>query len=463
MKQGYWLFLLLLISYTSSLTAQEVDRELLISFDRTKLNLVQVPHRITEIISLGDDFAPLGVGYRGLDYTPYLLFLREGRNWSFNDLLSRTIQNQQAPEAVLRITGLTANQQIGFSAVRIKVELEAELLIPQPDGDYLAYGPVRHVQMQTGGGVIRKGAPREIAELLKVVVTELSAIATAEEGGTHLAKSELTSVRSTYPISEIRASDLPNGIFHTYMDFRAGAVDTTHDIQMRHQKTIYTDDQEQGFGKLDFDRPETLDKSEFRGIWGVQYEGQTAINLIDGNFYNLRQMEDGRFYTMIPPNFLTSRYEGSGSVAAMSGAFGLLGGLTAAAFNQIREKSEITWFDYDLASGQLISENSAREAAGGKSSLYVASSHFSKTKLKLNVERENGEMVPISPDGMIEVGDLQSFRFQIGDGKIITEAVPPAEVNETVRFARILVKGNGSYRIDWLGGESAEAEVDKLR
>ncbi|NJC27864.1 hypothetical protein [Neolewinella antarctica] len=443
---------LFLTPFFGNLSAQLADREVVLNFDREALNLLGLPYRIAAIVSTqADEWAPLGIGYRGLNYTPHYIRLAGGQTEALTGLLGNSIQDDQLPEAVLRVTGLTANQEVTFTAVRMKVELEAELLIPAEHG-YLVYGPVRKVQMEIGGNV-KRATPREITELLQDVITELVQLPGAGGVAKSISEEEITEYPASYPIQQRSSGDLPSGVYASHLDFRAGQVDTLALLETRAPKLIHTDELGNKYFQVSFSRPDGLDQRAFREVWGVQHEGYTFFRLPDGTFYQLQRTPENDFITHIPGGFMLTKYDGD--VVMASAMFGLVGGLLMAAASR-PDGGEITAFRYNLSTGQFIPADQVTQGAVYKPRLMITSSRFSKKKVQLLIRAADGTAAPLAPDKQMEIPASPEVCFQLGDTDLVCEPVPSFSSPSGRLLGKIVVMGRDRYRLDWLEGPDVD-------
>ncbi|NJC27865.1 hypothetical protein [Neolewinella antarctica] len=450
------LFALFLAPYFGGFFAQSADEVVLINFDGEQLDLSDSPYHITEIISIQTDArSPIGIAYRGHNSTPHYIRLEGSQEKALASLLNKATQDDQLPQAILRVTGLAANQQISFMSTRINLALEAELLLPTTEGGYLVYGPVRKVRRESAG-YVKRSVPGKLTELLDQVIASLVQLPGAGGVARKISGAEANSPPEIYPVQQLAGSEIPDGIYESFLDFRAGRPSTLVTVAPGTPELIYIDEERKKYHKVLFSRPDEINKRAFREIWGVQQGGHSYFRLPDGSFYQLQRTPENDFLVSIPNGLVLMKYDAS--VAEATFYYGLTGGLLVANL-KYPYGGEISTFRYNLAAGQFEPAHPELSSAPA-ARLLVTNSRFSKKKHQLLIQKENGLSTLLIPAGITEVPASDTICFRIGEEDVSCEPVPPAGSLSGHQLGKIVVLGSDRYRIDWLAGPEIDAMLD---
>lgn len=440
-------FLIALLLCTT-LNAQQYDAYV-IDLKKQELDILVYPVNISQVVDARErSGAPIGVGHNGLNNHPVLLNLEGGVSPALEELFSRGIQQRSLPGGILRITYLRIDEYITSWSERRRIDVEAEFLLPRGN-EYVKYGPVS-VSDFSGGLDVTNMHNRALTESLRGLVRLISKEVEANRTTGIMTKEELEAPLTEFPVSSIEFGMQANGIYPTFMHFRAGDV-VEYPIEFKDFKVLHTDTAgvEYAGGKIKF-RGAT-DKTTLRDAWGINYGGRAFLNF-RGDFYQIQKFSDGTLRGLLPETIFNSGADGN-AVFAGGVMFGLIGSAVAAAATT-PDNNKLVPTQLDLSTGEVVAE-SVLHKRNKVGQVALVSSTFNKEKIALVVRRENGKLFVLQPGDylLVDAGE----RIVINPGTKMEYPLRPRTdyPRKTAEYV-VLVKKSGKV---WVG-EKGEGDTN---
>ena len=319
------------------LTAQQKDKLHRLDLTDQAFELTGLSFNVTEVAdSTRQPNGTYGRVYTGMMNRARDLGFEHSLTMNLQASLLRQITDRDLPQATLIIYGLRIDEEIGYSSERRRLQLSAGLKRLDENGQEEYYGP--HTIADVEGGLdMTSGHDRALAEALSEVLHQLDADVQA-------GRTTSASLRTFAPMP----AHLPNGAYQSFMDFRAGQVDTSvHLVPVKQLRLGVLMDL--NFHTVAFATKGDTRGKERRQVWGYHYNGQHFVQL-QGDFYELQRTLSGQILVMVPRGLLDA--EQLTKNAVLGGLLGgAVGGVIAASATGSRDEEDL--FALDLNRGDL--------------------------------------------------------------------------------------------------------------
>jgi len=236
-----------------------------------------LPFVINRVIDARGIDSPVGIAHKGLGNRAVAVMIKDGIDNAWTSLFQQVNaeNNVKLPNAVLRITGLRIDEFITAMKEVRRITIEGELAYPS-NGDFAVYGPVQLLEI-SGGLDVTSGHSRATAELLTKLVWELQKLVLLGEVSHTIPAANIDQPVSSFPIEDTNFNSPADGVYLTYMDYRAGRVDTSLQLPIAHQEILYTNEALELLGG-DLDRPEAIRWKDL-DVWGFQFQSKSYVRL----------------------------------------------------------------------------------------------------------------------------------------------------------------------------------------
>ncbi len=344
-----------------------------------------------------------GVVYTGLANIRRNLQFRGNLTVVLKQALFLGITDRDLPRARLIVHDLRIDEEIILTSERRRLQLRASLEIMR-DGTPVRLGPLQETEVK-GGIEVTGGHPAALSDAIGRLLDRFHLM---HAGGGEETRAA-SYVRDTDPLLR------PDGVYHTYTDFRMGRVDTSVHLQVWGIRTQAELDHMTFLTASPYARQEEQAR-DLKAIWGF-HEGGHSYLQVARKFYEL--VEDGRGNTLVyvKGGILDPQVT---SAQMLGGALG--GALGVAMASSLTNSTEQLYHLYrlDLKTGGLSPYEISYEKVyvAGRTMLY---SKVAPGGGQIEVHRTTGtELLGPGEYLLLEPGEEVSFSVQGSRGEPVS-------------------------------------------
>jgi hypothetical protein len=411
------------------------------------------PVFFTEVLDISGGGEALGVGYVSLGNKPALLMITGGTATALTKTLRQRTNTNYLDTVVIRITGLRLNEIINAASEKRFLEIEADLAVPTADG-YDIYGPVR-LSETTGGIDVSAGHARAIVAALEAITKPLIIERFKGSPTATIPATDLNKPITRHPIVAATIDALPDGVYTSYMDFRAAQPDTSLVIPLASSEVFHKVDA-LTYRLATADRPKEVKARELREFWGIQKDGKAYMR-VNRNFYQLQRLDNGTVTVAVPYDL----FDASIGPGVMFGAFGfgLVGGLVGALVdeavkNDRNQPPKVLHFN--LATGTLTDPETLRSPTVEVSGIIVESYGLNPAKFPISITTNDGQSITLAPEDFASIPRNEEVCFTVPQGKKTCVLLETA-VDNPQTYYRLTTNKKGKIRFTWMPDDVTRA------
>ena len=461
------LILLLFVNFSIGFSQVDEAQFRIEIAENTSLQLHDLPIHIDTVVDArGAPDQPLGVGFRGLTARPVDLFLAGDVDGAFSRVLTSSFQQRDHPKSILRITFLSINEYLLAYKQRREIAIEAELAVPTGNG-YAVYGPHRITEEHSPGRDLTNNHDEALVVILERIIRELEAFYVNRTDPIKMDCEQVYLPANHYEIQNKELSVIPDGVFTTFMDFRAGRVETMFKATIRKTLAVRSDDAGSQFTVVRLQSGDLLHFDEFRKLWGVQVDGKTYFT-IDDIGYEVKRTPTGQLICVVP-GAVFDRSPDAASVIVGGALFGLAGGYIAGAMATPNGKADLRVREIELSTGRLAYFNGEPEDEGDDRDsprVAIVSADRNRMNRPITLTLEDGRKFSMRPNEYVNLPEQTDVCLSS-----VSDVFPQCSTMTALRgrtqvVFRIRETGRGYFRVDALSREEARnffRQVDEGR
>jgi len=440
---------LLICTFLSSLTAQLLPVEN-IDLSRLKATFPDLPVYVGQVVDVIGGDGTVGLAVRGEDDRRRLVRLvaKGGVEAAVHQTLAQPTDGTYADTAVLRISGLRTDEILGPS-----LALEAELLFPTAGG-YDVYGPLRLTKNE--GLLDLTPHARDIVNGVEELTRQLYNLRLKGPAERTITEAELRRRPPTYPIARADIGKLPDGVYASFMDFRAAAPDVSRNLQVAYTLPYHEEDGT-AYQMASVRPNEGTAPRVLRQSWGIQKDGKAYL-AIGKEYYELKYLEDGTLTVAAAANLFSTRPSATALTAIGSGAIPVALGKVADAFT-IKADQYAKVFHVDLATGAIVDPDLPQPVVNVKG-IVVESSDFNPVTHPVTIS-VNGRTGKLTPGNHAEIPRNTEVCFSV-PGSAPDCTVLKADLGTAPTYYRLTVNKNGKFRFTWMPDDRARSVFHQL-
>lgn len=411
-----------------------------------------MPVFISEVLDISGGDGTLGVGYIGLGNRTSWLTILGGTAASLTGTIDQVSSANLLDTGIVRITGLRLNEVITPTSEKRFLEIEADIAFPTAEG-YDIYGPVR-LAKTTGGLDVSAGHARAITEALEAVTTKLIVERFNGVRSATIPAEDLNKAIVRHPIATANIRELPDGVYNSYMDFRAAQPDTSLSVPFEYTRK-YHEAQSLTYYRAIADRPKEVKAKELLEFWGIQKEGRAYMQ-INRNFFELQRLPDGTLTVALPSDLFDASV-GAGAIVGAVG-FGLVGGLIGSLLDEAASGNQPpNVYHFDLATGILNDPDAQRPAGNEINGIILESYGLNPAAAPITITTKDGRRIAtLAPEQYAIIPRDQEVCFAVPGSEPYCLVLETSPENPQA-FYRIITNKKGKFRFTWMADELAAA------
>ena len=291
-----------------------------IDFTSPVANRHDMPFYLTAVVDRSLNDGIVGTAHTGGANKARDIRLRYGTEVALLRALrfNRTEPRGNRPAATLNLLLLTLSETILMAKETGRIDLAATLSVETEGGEMVHYGPASYSEV-SGGLDVTGGHKKRLLEGLTSIMEQL---AVAYTNGRTLSA----------PVPEYRPliGPIPNGAYHSQLDFALGRIDTTIGLTPSSLRPIAT------YGKVSFsqakmERAAGVSRRDLDELYGYHHEGRHYLQ-VKGRFFEVGRTPDGKVVGFLPRDLYRVMGEQQTRAAILGAAFGgAIGGVIAGA------------------------------------------------------------------------------------------------------------------------------------
>ena len=224
--------------------------------------------------------------YVGIDNAARELVFKHNLGMQLTSLMVRSIVDRELPPATLVVHDLRYDDEVEgrqkFNRLQLRVTVET-----YNNGDTVRYGPT--TKQGVVGGVHNHSGKH--AQQLAAYLSEALAVLDADIRRGH-------TVSSVPDQPRVDHTALADGVYYSYIDFRAGRIDRTLQFDVSRKEHVANLDGRDYYTLEVSPRPGVKPR-DARQVWGYQYGGRSYM-LLEGRLHEVQVTEPGLATVVVP-------------------------------------------------------------------------------------------------------------------------------------------------------------------